>query len=50
MRHAMKGRRLAVLLTVAVGGLVAAGISYAVIPDANGVIHGCTTRRQGRCG
>src|SRR5262245_40260973 len=34
-------RRSGIALIVLVGGLVAGGIAYATIPDANGVIHGC---------
>jgi hypothetical protein len=47
MRQAVKSRRLAVLLAVAATGLVAAGVSYAVIPDANGVVHGCYDTKTG---
>jgi hypothetical protein len=47
MRQVGKGRRLAVLLFVAVAGMAAAGIAYAVVPDANGVIHGCYDTKTG---
>src|SRR3974390_106419 len=36
-----------VVVIVAAGGLAAAGVAYATIPDSNGVIHGCYERSTG---
>jgi hypothetical protein len=47
MRFPFSGRVRLAALVVVVLGLAAGGIAYASIPDSDGVIHGCYTKRDG---
>ena len=47
MKAALSGRTRLAVLTLVVLAAAAAGIAYAAIPDAGGVVHGCYAKRDG---